>query len=179
MRGTLSFTFWHWGWGLLNSDLMGRAELSLFNGNSTRDWRKSFYSPINDSLYLFFNVFKKILLYFFHYQSVPLHPPPPCNHHTVVYVHESFFLFAPWRRSWEVVSCPLHLLSLESIGGSSQRRFFSVSLGFLPDSPKQAREYTYVGINLLSEGSQKAWAWRWPFPLAMCPIEKWRCRRRV
>lgn len=54
-----------------------------------------------------------------------------------------------------MVPSPLHFHSLESIGRSPQRRFFSVSLGFLPDGPKQAREYTYVGISLLPEGSQR------------------------
>ena len=33
-------------------------------------------------------------MYFFHYPLVPLYPPPPSNHHTVVHVHESSFLFA-------------------------------------------------------------------------------------
>ena len=36
----------------------------------------------------------KFLLYFFHYHLVPLFPTPPSSHHTVVHVHESFFLFA-------------------------------------------------------------------------------------
>ena len=35
------------------------------------------------------------LLYFFHYHLVPLYPHPPCIYHTVVHVHESFFLSAP------------------------------------------------------------------------------------
>ena len=33
-------------------------------------------------------------MYFFPLPFSPLTPPPPSNHHTVVHVHESFFLFA-------------------------------------------------------------------------------------
>ena len=34
------------------------------------------------------------LLYFSHNHLVPLHPSPLNNHHTVVHVHDSFYLLA-------------------------------------------------------------------------------------
>ena len=43
-------------------------------------------------LIYFFKIYT--LLYFFHYHLLPLYTPPPSNHHTIVHVHESFFLFA-------------------------------------------------------------------------------------
>ena len=35
-----------------------------------------------------------IYLYFFHFHLVPLYLPPPCSLHSVVHVHESFYLLA-------------------------------------------------------------------------------------
>ena len=45
-------------------------------------------------LILVFILFSSFLLYFFHYHLVSVYIPPPCNQHTVIQAHESFFLFA-------------------------------------------------------------------------------------
>ena len=61
-----------------------------------------------------FFFFLKIIV-FFHYHLVSLCPPPPCNHHTIVPVHEPFFLFV--RSLHPLPSCTLscHLALYESL----------------------------------------------------------------
>ena len=60
-------------------------------------------------IYFFvFCSFKKNLLYFFPLSFSPLISPPPSNHHTIVHVHESFFLSA---QSLNPLTSP-HQLSL-------------------------------------------------------------------
>ena len=49
---------------------------------------------------------------FFHYHLVPFYPPPTCDHHTVVHVHESFFLFAQYPYHISSPALPVILLSI-------------------------------------------------------------------
>lgn len=68
--------------------------------------------------------------------------------------------------------CPFRLLSLESVGRRSQRVFSEevfLCLTWFPPLRPKASPCVCVGVNLLSEGSQKAQSWRRPFPLAVCP----------
>ena len=57
-----------------------------------KDMSAQYLSLKNHSLSII-NFLIQSLLYFFHYYLVPLHPTLPSNHHTVIYVHESFLLF--------------------------------------------------------------------------------------
>ena len=52
------------------------------------------------------------LLYFFHHHLVPLYSPPSINHHTVVHVPESIFLFAQSLPSTSLPSLSAILLCL-------------------------------------------------------------------
>ena len=61
-------------------------------------------------LSLFCFVLFVLILLFFHYHLVPLYFPPLSNHHTVVHVHESFFLFA--QSLYPLTSTPLAVILL-------------------------------------------------------------------
>ena len=50
-----------------------------------------------------------IFIVFFMLPFGPLRPPPPSNHHTVVHVHESFFIFAHSLPALHLVVIPLSI----------------------------------------------------------------------
>ena len=72
------------------------TQVCALTGNQTGDplVHRPALNPLSHTRQRFILFFKKYLLHFFHYHLVPLYPPPRHNHHTVVHVHESFFLFA-------------------------------------------------------------------------------------
>ena len=69
------------------------------------------YIYVQVYIHIHIHVYINLYCIFFHYHLVPLYSPSPRNHHTVVHVHESFFLFTESRHPLKSPTFSCHSLS--------------------------------------------------------------------